>query len=109
MKRFRKPKLKYGQLLVYWGKLPRDDPDVIYAWQGDRSMKRDSALLFHHFGSKRPDPFTTPMYSEMAPSLLEELERRGYDLTTLRFSIMKRTAEDFKCQLDPVDTAADGG
>lgn len=92
MKRFRKPKLKDGQLLVYWGKLPHDEPDVIYSWQGDSSMKRDNALLFYHFGSRRPDPLAKPLYSKMEPSLLEELERRGYDITTLRFSIMKKTA-----------------
>ena len=92
MKRFRKPKLKDGQLLVYWGKLPHDEPDVIYSWQGDSSMKRDNALLCYHFGSRRPDPIAKPMYSKMDPSLLEELERRGYDITTLRFSIMKKTA-----------------
>ena len=92
MKRFRRPKLKDGQLLVYWGKLPHDEPDVIYSWQGDHSMKLDNALLCYHFGSRRPDPMAKPLYSKMEPSLLEELERRGYDLTTLRFSIMKKTA-----------------
>jgi len=92
MKRFRRPKLKDGELRVYWGKLPHDSPDVIYSWQGDRSMRRDSALLHHYFGSQHPDPFTKPIFSKMNPSLIEELEMRGYDITTLRFSIQKKAA-----------------
>lgn len=92
MKRFRKPKLKDGELRIYYGKLPGDAPDVIYAWQGDRSMKRDSALLCLHFGSQQPDIHARPLFSEMNPSLLDELDRRGYDLSTIRFSIMKKAA-----------------
>ena len=90
MKRLRAPKLKDGELQVYWGKLPYDSPDIIYAWQGDSSMKRDSRLLHYHLSTKRPDPFAKPLFSKMDPSLLEELESRGYDLTTLKFSIMKK-------------------
>lgn len=92
-KRFRRPKLKDGELRVYWGKLQHDAPDVIYSWQGDRSMKGDSALLHYHLGSKHPDWHQTPLFSKMNPSLLEELEARGYDITTIRFSIMKKSDE----------------
>ena len=77
---------------MYWGRLPCDYPDVIYAWQGDSSMKRDSALLHYHLGSERPDPNASPLYSKMLPSLLKDLEARGYDLSTLHFSIMKKAA-----------------
>ena len=90
MKRFRRPKLKDGELRVYWGKLPHDAPDVILAWQGDRSMKRDTALLHYVMCSKQPDPFAKPLFSKMKPSLVEELQTRGYDITTLKFSIQKR-------------------
>lgn len=93
MKRFRTPKLKNGEMRVYWGKLPRDEPDVIFSWQGDSSMKRDSALLHYHMGSRHPDPTVQPVFSKMRPSLIEELEARGYDITTLRFSIMKKQAD----------------
>ncbi len=91
MKRFRTPKLKDGELRIYWGKLPHNSPDVVFAWQGDSSMKRDSALLHYRFGSKHPDPHAKPIFSKMEPSLLEDLEARGYDLTTLHFSIRKKT------------------
>jgi len=91
--RYRTPKLKDGELRVYWGKLPHDSPDVIFAWQGDGSMRRDSKLLSVCFGSKMPDPFAKPIFSKMNPSLIEELEARGYDITTLRFSVMKKAVE----------------
>ena len=92
MKRLRAPKLKDGELRMYWGRMPGDCPDVIFAWQGHASMSRDSALLHYYLGSERPDPKASPLYSKMLPSLLKELEARGYDLTTLRFSIMKKPA-----------------
>lgn len=90
MKRLRKPKLKDGQLCMYWGREPRDCPDVMYAWQGEHSMRYDAKLLHYVLGSKHPDPFAQPIFSKMEPSLIEELDRRGYDITTLKFSIMKK-------------------
>lgn len=45
MKRFRTPKLKNGEMRVYWGKLPRDEPDVIFSWQGDSALRRKMACL----------------------------------------------------------------
>jgi hypothetical protein len=90
MKRYRVPKLKDGELRVYWGKEPHDYPDMMFAWQGDSSMKRDSNLLHYVMATQHPDPHVQPIFSKMKPSLLEELDSRGYDLTTLKFSIMKK-------------------
>ena len=91
MKRLRRPKLKDGELRMYWGREDHDrTPDVILAWQGNRMMKRDTAMLHYHMCSKRPNPFKQPLWSEMLPSMIEELEERGYDITTLKFSIMKK-------------------
>ena len=84
-KRFRTPKLKDGELRVYWGKLPHDSPDVVFSWQGDRSMKRDTALISYLFSKREPGT---------SRSLLEELEYRGYDITTLRFSIIKKPGNE---------------
>ena len=92
MKRFRTPKLADGELRIYWGREPHDrTPDVMFAWQGDRSMKHDTNLLHYMMASKHPDTSVTPLFSKMRPSLFEELDARGYDLTTLKFSIMKKT------------------
>lgn len=89
-KRYRKPKLKDGELRIYYGKVPHDGPDVILAWQGNSEMKRDTNLLHYYICSKRPDPHKLPIFSVMQPSLIEELAARGYDITTLKFSIMKK-------------------
>lgn len=90
MKRLRKPKLKNGELRMYWGREPHDSPDVMLAWQGDQRMKRDTNMLHSVMCSKRPDLFAKPLFSKMNLSMIEELEMRGYDLTTLKFSIMKK-------------------
>ena len=96
MKRLRKPKMKDGQLMMYWGREPHDAPDIMLAWQGDRMMKRDINMLHCFMCSKHPDPFAKPLFSKMQPSMIEELEARGYDLTKLKFSIMKKV-------VNPVD------
>ena len=93
MKRLRKPKLKDGELRMYWGREPYCAPDVMYAYQGDSAMRRDARLLHFYLGCRHPDPHVTPLFSKMNPSLIEELEARGYDLTTLRFSIMKKVSK----------------
>lgn len=93
--RFRRPKLKDGELRIYWGKLPHENPDVVLAWQGDRNMKRDTNLLHYVMCSKRPKIHLGAVdWSAMEPSLIEELEARGYDITTLQFSIRKRATAD---------------
>jgi hypothetical protein len=74
---------KPGELCAFYGKLPHDQPDVIYAW-GEGCSKRDSALLFSVFGSKRPD-----WQGQLQDSLLDDLKARGYDLSTIKFSIRK--------------------
>ena len=90
-KRPRAPKLKDGELRVYWGKQSRNDsPDLVLAWQGDPLMKRDTHLLYYHLYCQRPDPKALPLYSKMLPSLIEELQARDYDITTLKFSIQKK-------------------
>jgi len=95
MKRLRKPKLKNGELRMYWGREAwQKTPDIMYAWQGDRTMKRDAHILHNVISTKQPDLFAAPLFSKMNPSLLEELEARGYDLTTLKFSIMKKASQE---------------
>lgn len=90
MKRYRRPKLKDGELRVCWGKLPHESPDLIFSWQGNHAMRADSKLLHIAFCGKQPDPFVQPLFSKMLPSLVQELEARGYDIETLKFSIMKK-------------------
>ena len=89
MKRLRRPKLEDGELCMYWGRQDNDCPDVIIAWQGDSAMKRDSNLLHYAMCSPHVDPNVQPLFSKMRPSLVDDLKERGYDITTIKFSIKK--------------------
>ena len=92
VKRLRKPKMENGELRMYWGRPDRhDSPDVVLAWQGDGTMRADTRLLHYHLCCQRPDVRVNPLFSKMEPSLIEELKARGYDITTLKFSIKKHT------------------
>lgn len=79
MSRFRKPKVKDGELLVKYGK-DSGDEDLFYYWNGDVQMKRDTKLLMNAFEN------TKLLFDK---TLRQELIERGYDITTLKFSIMK--------------------
>lgn len=73
-------------LRAYWSKRERD---VMY-WH-DR-FPPDGHLMHQAFSNKQfggsyPADRVPP---EQRTSFLEELERRGYDLTTLRFSIRRK-------------------
>lgn len=99
MKKFRAPRAKPGQLKMQWGQLPGDNPDMCFCW-GDGCSKRDGNLLHYMLASKRQ----RVVYGEekdknggspvvFDKSFLEELEARGYDLTTFKFSIQKKVQE----------------
>jgi hypothetical protein len=85
MKRWRSPEAKPGEIKVRYGKLQHDAPDICYAW-GEGTSKADTYLLHYIFSSVRfrPGSFETDI------SLYDELEKRGYDLETIKFSIQKK-------------------
>lgn len=90
-KRWRAPKAKPGELVARWGKVD-GMVDVCYNW-GDGIGKCDASLLNTVIACKRFRPsLNNPGGYEADPSFLDELTARGYDLTTLRFSIQKKTA-----------------
>jgi hypothetical protein len=89
-KRFRKVQVDDGELKATWGKLPREYPDIIYTWDTNLCSKGDAGLLYYYINCEHPDPTASPIYSKMKPSLLQQLEDRGYDITTLKFSIKKK-------------------
>jgi hypothetical protein len=85
MKRLRAPKAKDGELLVKYGK-EFGDEDLFYCYPDNEcGMKRDSRMLMLAFER-------TVLFQEDGRTLRQELEARGYDITTLRFSIMKKPA-----------------
>lgn len=93
MKRYRAPKCKEGELKLYHGKIDGSF-DIVIQFNGDRMMKRDSNLLFNVFTSKHPDVSAKPLFSVMNPSFTDELIARGYDISTIKFSIMKNVKHD---------------
>jgi len=88
-RRYRAPKARRGQLKAQWGKLPGDSPEIIYAW-GDGCHRGDGGLIH--------SMLTSPIYHffdhRYGPSYLEQLEERGYDITTLKFSIEKKSSAE---------------
>ncbi len=78
----RTPNAKDGQLLVKYGQ-EHGDRDLFYCWPENRSnMKADSRLLMLALeGVEIHD----------GKSLRKLLEERGYDITTLKFTIQKVT------------------
>lgn len=85
----RRVRAKPGELKAQWGKLSRyDKPDFIFDW-GEGIGKPDGHLLYGLLCCER-------LYKNYdAPegpkrTFIEELEARGYDTTTLRFSVMMK-------------------
>jgi hypothetical protein len=98
-RRYRSKKVKPGQLIAYYGMADGDGPDVCFAW-GEGCSKRDGALLYYHFTRK----IKREVYGEeqkknggfpyvFDPSFIEELVARGYDITTIKFSIERKVNE----------------
>jgi hypothetical protein len=84
-KRYRKPQAKPGELKISWASHERGDPPcLVYSWgDGISRGKSDGAVLSYFFETHQwPEKRT----------LAAELDARGYDLTTLRFSIQKKAA-----------------
>lgn len=98
-KRYRRLKARPGELRVRWAIAePGDRPSLIYAW-GEGCHKSDGGLLSHVLEGKRPranfdldrtKPFSIFDAVVYDPSLVKELEARGYDITTLQFSVQKK-------------------
>lgn len=83
MKRWRTPSAKPGELKIAYGK-EYADLDVFYCHGAAGADKCDSRLLSYFFeGIKGYDGL----------NLREELVRRGYDITTIKFSIQQKKGE----------------
>ena len=97
MSRKRRPTVRDGELHIYWGKeSPRSTPNVVYH-NGDGTSQSDLRLLHSVIGCELQHlnldaPLASPrvQWVKYRPSLLDELDIRGYDLTTLRFYIRKK-------------------
>lgn len=76
---------KKPDLSLRWS---RRENDVLGEFR-DPACRQDMSLMFLHLHSERP------CYgkNEVIPSFLAELEARGYDMTTLKFSISKKQGQ----------------
>jgi hypothetical protein len=99
MKRWRSVRALPGQLVARYGKPSYDSPSILYAWGGAGAAKSDGHFLSNVFEGERyvPVPISDIISGKSrlgdfvsAPSLLAELEARGYDLTTLIFKIEQK-------------------
>jgi hypothetical protein len=79
-------KNKPHTLEARWGREDRhSDAGITYAW-GEGCSSADASLLNNVIGGERYSPIPG---DPARPSLLDELKKRGYDLTTLKISIQK--------------------
>lgn len=78
MKRWRTPKAKPGELKIAYGKERGCNPDLYYCHGGDGAHKCDSRMLSH---------FIEGVTYFDDRNLRQELEHRGYDITTLKLTI----------------------
>lgn len=84
MKRYRRPKVIEGEIKMQRGRIDGDDPDMCIFY-GDEVPKCDRALVMNTLCFETYNHLTRAT----KPSLIEELERRGYDMDTLKFSIKR--------------------
>lgn len=84
-KRWHSPQAKPGELIARWGRVDRYDPKptLVYAWGAHGASKPDSRCLMAAL--EEADILD-------GKSLRAVLEERGYDITTLRFSICQKAA-----------------
>ena len=78
-KRWRGVNVKPGQLRAAYGRCD-GDLDLVYAWGGEGAQKADSRILMRALEEN-------PVFD--GKTLVKELVERGYDITTLKFSIEK--------------------
>ena len=91
-KRYRTLKAKPGELRAYYGRADRwSGLDVCYAW-GPGAHKSDAHLLHNVISTDRLQLGFPGGGHEFGPSFVKELESRGYDISTLRFSIQKKAS-----------------
>jgi hypothetical protein len=79
-KRYRMPSAKPGELLVKYGKDEFGEEDLYFCYGANGACRADSKLLSSAFSRD----------TGSGKSLLKELEDRGYDITTLKLSVMQK-------------------
>jgi len=86
------PSAAPGQVKVKYGKRERD----LFMCHGEGTSKADAVLLLMALKERTLECDFLTVYDlevsgQMGPSVLDQLEARGYDITTLEISIRKKT------------------
>lgn len=80
------PNAKPGQLVVGWACEDRhSNPELFFCFGGYGATRQDNNMLINAFHLAK---------TASGKCLVEELVERGYDLSTLKFSIEKLPVED---------------
>jgi len=86
-KRFQLVRAKPGTLIAKFGRAEGErgeQASVCYAWGGEGASKADARILSQALEANKVFEDCT---------LVEELKKRGYDITTMKFSISKLNQE----------------
>ena len=84
--KFGMPRAKFGEIKVKWGYEKHSGEDLFSCYGGHDDSRDHAKMMLDAISFSR----YSKLYGEYKPSLLEELESRGYDITTLVFSIQKK-------------------
>ncbi len=90
-KRVRTPDPKPDTLIVSWGRAdPFSAPSLVYVYP-NRDIKCDTRVAMDALEGPRYG-YTFEDFGKLKekPSFIQELEDRGYDITTLKLSIKKK-------------------
>ena len=94
-KRWRTPVAKPGEIKIVYGKADRySAPDLCVAWGSGTDMKCTGRLIMNALTEKTLHAKFPGPGHEYRPSLVDELEARGFDITTLRLTIQRKEATD---------------
>lgn len=81
-RRRRSLKAKPGELIAFYGYAEGEGPDLCAAWGGKGASSPDARCLIAALSSKVVGDL--PFF--------RELEQRGYDLSTLKFTVKKKVS-----------------
>lgn len=85
-KRWRVVNAKSGEIKVSYGKADAyDNPDLVYSYRGFDNIRATSNCVMFAFEN---------VDIHEGKSLRKILEERGFDITTLKFSIQKKVVSD---------------
>lgn len=93
IKRWRVPSPKPGVLEATYGRADSySTPSIVYVNGGAGSTKPDARFLSTVFEGTDVET-GKPIFGRLGRSFVKELEDRGYDITTLRFSIKLKPSQ----------------